>query len=864
MASPVIQTSFAVGEVSPYLHGRVDLNKYKTGAAKMSNFMVDYKGGAAKRPGTRFVGTTPYPFNPLILVPFQFNESQTYVLEIGHFYMRVITNGGYVLNSSGGIYTIAASWDSAHLKELKFTQSADTLTFVHRLYPIIEVIRFGHADWRFQYFSVGTKIQPPSFVSLRAETTGFVDAAAAAYTNMSYGITTIGEDGAESRMSPIARLINILDMTAHKVVVSIVWNVVEGRQFYNVWKASTGFNTQMPAGTRLGFIGSSIGEYFVDNNILPSFVRSPAMHNDPFAPGQITEVIVNVQGDGYVGDGTDYVIIYDPTGGGAILNPQIRDGFCVGAIVENGGKGYTSPTLAFANAFTSSGYAKLGPQSGTYPGAVAYYQQRLLFAGTLNRPSTLWGSKPGAFHNFDSGIPVTDGDSYEFTLASQQLNVIKYMIGMPGGLVVLTSGGAWQLSGTQQYAPITPTQIMATPQAFHGCSDLQPITIGYEILFVQSAGSIVRNLSYNFFANIYTSADVTVLSSHMFTGRTIRAWAYAEEPDKTIWIVRDDGKLLSFAFLKEQEVAGWAIHSTNGQYRAVASVREGLRDVVYVAVDRRSSSGGIYTAIERFASRTSGNVEDSWYLDCALNLPPYYTGDKVLYSQQVKKTGMVFFVGAPTFVPDNVGLILRTAGGKYRITSFMNSQFLTADEIYPVKETYFDEEKNQYLMLPQAAGSWDLSLEVASVGGLSHLEGEKVSILADGAVQTDKVVSGGRITLDAPASRVLVGLNYVADLQTLRLESQPTIQGRLKKIPALTIRVADTRGLWAGMTEETVTELKERDPAIPPGLATPLITGDLRIVLDPLWAEEGQVWIKAPYPLPANVVAVVPEVVMGG
>lgn len=957
MAAPVIQTSFAVGEVSPYLFGRVDLTKYKIGAAKMSNFLVDYKGGASKRPGTRFVGKTKYPYAPVLLVPFQFNEAQTYVLEFGYFYMRVITNGGYVLNNSGGIYETPAPWHSDDLKLLKYTQSADTMTFVHRNYPIKELIRFAHNDWRFLDFSVGATIGPPVYIGLVAKTTGFVDAAAAAYTNMSYGVTTIGEDGSESMMSPIARLINILDMTAHKVVVYITWNQVQGRLFYNVWKASTGFEAQMPAGTRLGFIGSSQGEYFVDNNILPSFVRSPPIHTDPFAPGAITEVVMTQHGGGYQDNTSTYIEIIDSTGSGAILTPQIRDGSVVGAIVENGGKGYSNPQLIFhgagaigsgggtgavgipvveegfvtgiipyvggagyttniavfvidesrgsgegatatatviggqvqgytmtntgnglySNAATvviqdngaivtsnpSLGYAIVGPKTGTYPGAVAYYQQRLLFAASIERPSTLWGSKPGSFHNFDVGIPVTDGDSYEFTLASQKLDTIKYMLGMPGGLVVLTSGGAWQLSGTQQFAPITPTQIMATPQAFHGCGDLQPITIGYEILFIQAAGSIVRNLSYNFFANIYTSADVTVLSSHLFAGRKITAWTYAEEPDKVIWLVRDDGKLLSFTFLKDQEVAGWAQHSTNGQYRAATTVREGLRDVTYVAVDRTNPNGN-YTSIERLASRMSDSVEDAWFLDCALNLPPYYVGEMILYSGAVAKTGMGFAAASPIFGVENVGSILRVAGGKYRVTQFINSQTLLADEISPVKSTYYHEEYNVHYMYPQAAGTWDLSIETASVSGLSHLEGLPVSVLADGMVQRDKTVSGGRISLDTPASRVIVGLNYVADLQTLRLESQPTIQGRLKKIPGMTIRVADTRGLWAGMTEETVTELKERDPTIAPGVATPLITGDLWMIMDPLWSEDGQIWIKAPYPLPANVLAVVPTVVMGG
>ena len=65
---------------------------------------------------------------------------------------------------------------------------------------------------------------------------------------------------------------------------------------------------------------------------------------------------------------------------------------------------------------------------------------------------------------------------------------------------------------------------------------------------------MVRAISYDFFSNIYTGKDITVLANHLFTNYTIREWAYAEEPFKVVWTVRSDGKLLSLTYLKEQEV----------------------------------------------------------------------------------------------------------------------------------------------------------------------------------------------------------------------------------------------------------------------------------------------------------------------
>ena len=59
-----------------------------------------------------------------------------------------------------------------------------------------------------------------------------------------------------------------------------------------------------------------------------------------------------------------------------------------------------------------------------------------------------------------------------------------------------------------------------------------------------------------------------------------------------------------------------------------------------------------------------------------------------------------------------------------------------------------------------------------TITGLDHLNGATVSILADGSVQAQQVVAAGRITLQAPAARVTVGLPYVSQLQTLCMEPE--------------------------------------------------------------------------------------------
>lgn len=98
-----IQPSFAAGEIAPSLYARVDLAKYHIAAKFLRNFFVWVHGGASNRAGTLFVGRCKDSLNPVHLIPFQFNLIQTYILEFGHLYMRVIMNGGYVLEPTVSI-----------------------------------------------------------------------------------------------------------------------------------------------------------------------------------------------------------------------------------------------------------------------------------------------------------------------------------------------------------------------------------------------------------------------------------------------------------------------------------------------------------------------------------------------------------------------------------------------------------------------------------------------------------------------------------------------------------------------------------------------------------------------------------------
>lgn len=153
------------------------------------------------------------------------------------------------------------------------------------------------------------------------------------------------------------------------------------------------------------------------------------------------------------------------------------------------------------------------------------------------------------------------------------------------------------------------------------------------------------------------------------------------------------------------------------------------------------------------------------------------------------------------------------------------------------------------------------------ISGLAHLEGKTVSILADGAVHPQRVVTGGAILLDVEASKIQIGLPIVADLQTLpitvQLQDGSFGQGRYKNVNKVWLRVYRSSGIFVGPSATELTEAKQRTTEIygtPPALKSE----EIQIALTPSWADSGQIFVRQSDPLPLTVVSMTAEVVLGG
>lgn len=236
--------------------------------------------------------------------------------------------------------------------------------------------------------------------------------------------------------------------------------------------------------------------------------------------------------------------------------------------------------------------------TGDYPSVVAYYQQRLVFANTNNKPDTVWCSRTGHFHNFNVSVIVQDDDAITFRLISDEVDAVRHIITV-GRMIVGTEGAAWIIEGDGSGA-LTPITINPRAASYDGMSSLRPIKIGSRILFVQALGSAVRELLANvqFGSYSFAGGDVTIYSSHLVDGYQLVDWAHQQEPTRVVWAVRSDGVLLGLTYIPEQETLAWHRHDTKGFIENVCVVPEGKTHWVYWCV-KRLINGSYRRYIER-------------------------------------------------------------------------------------------------------------------------------------------------------------------------------------------------------------------------------------------------------------------------
>jgi hypothetical protein len=739
-------TNFTGGEFSPRLEGRNDLSKYTSACKTLENFVIYPHGSAARRSGTQFVAEVKDSSKKTRLIPFEFSTTQTYMMEFGNQYIRFYKDNGAILE---GNVTISGA-----------TQAN----------PVV-ITATGHS------YSNGDEIEISGVVGMTElngkrylvanKTTNTFEITNIDGTNINgTGFTAYASGGVANRVFEISTPYLEAELFELKFAQSADVMYITHPN-HEVEKLSRTGHTSWT----LADVDFTDGPY-LDNNITATTLN-PGSHTVGTGVAVVASATTGING------GSGFLA----TDVGRLI--RFRDGYMkVTARADT--TNITVEIIEDLGSATASTDFALGSFSDTtgHPTCVTFFEQRLVFAGTTDQPQTVFFSKSGDYENMNEnrGGTIADDDAIIYTIASNQVNAIRFMTATRT-LIIGTAGGEFTVSGGGTDVAITPTNILIKKQSNHGAANLDAVSAGNATLFVQRAKRKVRELAYNFDVDGYLAPDMTILAEHITEGG-VTQMAYQQEPNSILWMVRNDGQLIGFTYQRDQQVTAWHRHIFGGVFGSGNAVCESVS-----VIPTDDNEYQVYVIIKR-----------------------------------------------------TINSVTR------RYVEYLNN--FDFDETDDTTFNFLDSQLN-----------YDGSA-TTTISGLDHLEGQSVSILANGATHPDKTVSSGSITLDRSSTKVKVGLSYTSLLQTMRLDAgsqDGTSQGRTKRIFDVTIRMFESIGVEVGPDLSNMERIPFRSSADAMDSGLGVFTGDKEVEFRGNYETDGFVFVRQTQPLPLTILSLYPK-----
>lgn len=645
--------SFTSGALSPLTEGLVDLEGTRKGCRILANFQVLPSGGVVRRPGL-IHRATAHSGQP-ILVAFNYSASDAFRIEIGDGYFRVLDETGTpvitpstppvgALSTAGQPLRYAAPWTQGQLSRLQWVQVNNLLLLLHPEVAPQQLLRVADNDWR---LSEVVWEYPPMRDSNVSTTTLACSVTAAAATGTLIASTATFNAG-------------------H---VGSVWELIHHRSLpsikLNLSLSPTGSGGQ--ASSTLRVIGQweifSVGEW-TGTIILEQEISTGVWET---MRSWESERDFNIQASGIVENETKMRIKFVGTataGAGTLASPNPRvqltaiDPAVKGLVKVTGFTSATSVSVTVLRALESTAATTRWsePAFSTYrgfPRTACFHDQRWVLGGISSLPLTIFGSVTADLFNFErTGL---DDGAFVYELAATESSPVAWVFSQNRGLIVATEAEEWVVQGADG-KPITPTSIDAQRKTSFGSDPQRVVLAGSHVLYVQTGAFALREYVFDFATQNYLSPDILELADHLvLTG--IKCIAYAKKPIPVVYVVTNDGRLLSCTYRRSEggTLVAWSEIETDGAVEWVSVLyNEGESDSVMCVVTRSGTA-----RIEEFSPNHLRAIKNSEtpnllvHLDAAVVHDGSAT-DEILAPHLVGRTVSILAAGAelpPQVVP---------------------------------------------------------------------------------------------------------------------------------------------------------------------------------------------------------------------
>jgi hypothetical protein len=788
-----IVTNFQAGELSPRLEGRIDLQKYSSGAQKLENMLVFPQGGITRRPGTKYAGTSK-DGGKVRLIPFEFSDEQAYVLEFGANYIRYFKDGG-ILTEATETITGATQANPVVLTITGTTLSNGDRIFVKDVAGMVELnnreftvankttntIELSGIDGTgfTAYTSGGTagKIVEDTTTYTEAQVfeLNFVQSA-----DVLYLVHKDHEPAKLTRTTATSFTLTDIDF------IDGPWLDENTTSTTMYASAATGTGITITASADV-FSSDDVGRYIRFREILEiehdewaastSYANNATVRYDG-------HVYKNVTGSTQTSGNTPPVHLSGTETYGAIDWEYLHDehghvritGFTSATVVtadvhedQYGNSRLPDSSVGSGNANTRWSLGAFGGDQG-YPRAVAFYEERLYFAGTTGQPQTIFGSKTADFENMTPG--TNDDDAINITIASGQVNVIRHMI--PGRfLQIMTTSSEFTLSGGTGTQPVTPTSVNVLRETTFGSGDVRPLRAGASTIMVQKGLEKVKEVTFDLDTDGLVGRDLTILAEHLTRGG-VTDMVWQQEPELVLWFVHSDGTLVGLSYDPQNQTIGWHTHpmGNSGIVESITAIPSGAEDQVYLSVKRTINSATVRHVVFMENIYFGTDVADAFYVD----------------------SGLTYDSSATTTI------------------SGLN---------------HLEGETVQIL-----------------ADGAAHPD----KVVSGGVVTLDRSASTVHVGYSYDSKMQTLRLEAGAD--------DGVSQGKIKRIHGVTVRFIDTVGAEVGPDESNLDRIPFRDSSMPMDEAVPMFDGDKEITFPSGYDNDARVFVRQTQPLPMTILAV--------
>lgn len=906
-----LQPSFNNGEISPLLYDRTDYNKFVSSLKSGKNMFVHPQGGCSNRAGTIMLSQAKD--EKVRLIPFEFSNTETYTIEFGNGYCRFFTSDGQVIDESGLPYEIDSPFTTSDLDKIKFCQSGDVMYIAWGGKPKT-LTRYGHTNWLFLDYENenGPVTVGDGEITLsctyKDETSNFLIQS----TRDLFSSNDVG------RLVKVEKIFDSLSIYGNISNTSYTSNNYLGGRSY-LFKTTgtwTGFITLQYSYDKIDWKDERSFSSVNDTN----YSFSGEFDDDIVwirLKGNVTS------GTAYVNvtvSKEKYPVFFKIT---SFVDASNVYGEYIGEIADikeafgtDGGSSEITSIIPYMTSNTTPSGTMYSPDIGQYAYLVTQdsdsADSRRIFRYGAERS---FGYIPG-YYFYLKNITFwyrPYRSSWNFTNMFSKFEVYGKLrddtyVKLDYVYSILQRSGAYneKVSLSFSSSPLIKEikfvfivnrepayeTVLGTQFYFVEAKGIQSSGETTEQYFTEWSLGLWKEGTYPTDVDLYQDR-ITWTTNNQIDATKISNYtdfnvSTSVTQDDAISIIIKDKKInkLNTIVASNKLVAftdsGNFVHSndtftpntatfhkqgsTGGASVKPLVVRD---DIIYVHPMRQAISDYSY------------NFETDGYAgkDITILATHLFQGDKIkeMYYQQepysiiwvLLESGKVL---ACTYLRQQevIAWTPMDFGGEVQSICVLSDG--TSQELYlAVKRnngTFVEKMPNRLMDAPIEdrffvdCGRTYKGEPISTVQGLDWLEGETVSVLADGNCILDKVVTNGEITLDTPASTITVGIPFESVLETLTFDvggNDGSVLNRKKRVVAVSIKYIASRGGLASVNGNREINLIEHQRRTDKGKQE-LKTGFYREILPSRHDESANVKIRQILPLPVTITSVIPEI----